>query len=73
MEKEIQRHQEVQKLQWEIQEIFINAYDKKYDVQKTMDIIKLLFETREDDILDKQFWSKYGTIQANSLETLFIW
>lgn len=73
MEKEIKRHQEVQELQWKIQEIFINAYDKKYDVQKTIDIIKLLFETREDDVLDKKFWERYGTIQANEEQTLFIW
>jgi len=69
MEKEIQRHQEVQKLQWELQDIFINAYDKRYDVQKTIDIIKILFDMREEEFLDEQFRMKYGTIQAKQQET----
>jgi len=69
MQIEIQRHQWVQELQGQIQEIFIVAYKNKYTIEKTIDVIKCLFDTRQDEILYAQFRSKYGQTQANEQET----
>ena len=59
LQNRIDKHQDLQQLQWEIQEIFILAFKNKYTVEKTTDIIKSLFSMREDDELDKMFWIKY--------------
>ena len=59
LQNRINEHQELQQLQWEIQEIFIISFRNKYTVEKTQDIIKSLFSMKEDDESYKMFWIKY--------------
>lgn len=63
MEKEIQRHQELQELQWKVQEIFINSFNSQFDVQKTIKVIKNLFNEIEEEEIDRKFWLRYGTMR----------
>lgn len=61
MNCEIARHQELQKLQWEVQEVFIMAQQRKLSSDRVIDILKSMFDTRKEEELDKQFWEKYNS------------
>lgn len=66
-----EQHHEVQKLQWEIQEIFILAYQRNYTAERVMDILRCMFTTREEEELDKKFWEKHAK-RFEDEEILFI-
>jgi len=53
--------EELNKLQSEIQEVFIMATQKKLSADRVIDILKTMFNSREEEELDRQFWEKYNT------------
>lgn len=61
METQITRHQELQTLQGEIQEVFTMAYQRQLSTDRVIDILKSMFTMREEEELDRQFREKYNT------------
>lgn len=61
MNWEIARHQELQALQWEVQEVFIMAQQRNLSADRVIDILKTMFDSREEEELDRQFWEKYNS------------
>jgi hypothetical protein len=51
----------LEKLEGEIQEVFILAHQRQYTAQKVIDILKTMFSSREEEELDRQFREKYNT------------
>ena len=66
MEKEIRRHKGVQALQGEVQDVFRIALQRWYDADRTIDVLKSLFDAREEEEKDKEFWEKYNVVDGNS-------
>ena len=60
MKQRIDEHQGVQKLLWEVQEVFIYCLRNKKTAEETIQILKVLFDSREDHELSKKFWAKYA-------------
>ena len=71
MEGEIKRHQEVQALQGEVQEVFINEFQRWYNADRTIQVLKSMFDAREEEQKDKEFWEKYNATVDNSID--FTW
>jgi len=68
MQKRIDEHQSVQELQGKVQEIFILAFQREYTAEKTMQVLKTMIDSLEDEELDRKFWEKYnlrGATQPN--------
>jgi len=51
----------LENLEGEIQEVFILAHQRQYTAEKVIDILKTMFNSREEEELDRQFWEKYNT------------
>lgn len=59
MNQEIKRHQELQEVQWKVQEVFIIAFQRNYTAQRTIQVLKSMFDNIEEEELDRQFREKY--------------
>ena len=69
---EFKRHQELQELQGKVQEVFIMAFQREYTAERTIQVLQSMFDSINEEELDRQFWIKYGSRQASEEETLFI-
>lgn len=58
---DFKKHQELQELQGKVQEVFIIAFQKQYTAEKTIQVLKCLFDGIEEEELDRQFREKYNT------------
>jgi len=62
---DFKKHQELQELQGKVQEVFIFAFQNKYTSEKTIQVLKKMFDSLEEEDLDRKFREKRNAYAYN--------